>query len=165
MINIYNWSYEVDKNLVRIEFSGNIKTKLQSAIKRFNGQPMPVKTQLNEFIVKFKNTKVVDDFIKFTLEQYPNCFHLNNNWDVTRSSENIISFTAMAESSNSISDLSKILNSFLTDCDTISNLTKNELVDIQINVDATIGYITFNIKFATDIEAKDFLMDFIKFKA
>ncbi len=165
MINIYDWSYEVDKNLVRIEFSGPIKTKLQSAIKKFNGQPMPVKTQPNEFIIKFKNTKVVDDFIKFTLEYYPNFFRLNNQWDITRSSESIISFTAMKESTNSISDLSKILNSFLADCDIISNLTKNELIDIQINVDATICYITFNIKFATDIEAKDFLKDFSKFKA
>ena len=165
MINIYNWSYEVDKNLVRIEYSGPIKTKLQSAIKKFNGQPMPVKTRPNEFIVKFKNTRVVNDFITFTLEQYPNFFSLKNNWDITKSSENTISLTAMKESSNSIADLSEILCSFLADSNTISNLTRNEIFDIQINVDATICYISFSIKFATDTEAQDFLMDFIKFKA
>ena len=103
MINIYNWSYEVDKNLVRIEYSGPIKTKLQSVIKKFNGQPMPVKTQHNEFIVKFKNSKVVNDFINFTLEQYPNFFSLKNHWDISKSSESRISLTEMEESSNSIS--------------------------------------------------------------
>ena len=165
MIKLYDWSFEVDKNLVRIEFNGNIRTKIQSAIKQFNGQPMPVKMQSNEFIVKFKNKKVVDDFINFILKQYPNYFHLNNNWDVTKSSESIISCTAIKESLHSISDLSEILNSFLVDCYTISNLVKNELEDIQINVDTAICYITFNIRFATDMEAKDFIEDFIKFKA
>ena len=70
----------------------------------------------------------------------------------------------MKESSNSIADLSEILCSLLADSNTISNLTRNEIFDIQINVDATICYISFSIKFATDTEAQDFLMDFIKFK-
>lgn len=165
MINIFDWSYEVDRNFVRIEFSCPIKGKLQSAIKKFNGQLMPVKNQPNEFFVKFKNATIADEFLKFALEQHPNCFHLNNKWDVNISSENTLSFSTMKEGLNSISDLSKILNSFLDDCNTISNLTRNQLTDIQVNADTTLCYITFKINFTTGVESQNFLKDFIKFKA
>ena len=47
MINIYNWSYEIEKNLVRIEFGCTIKTKIQNIIQQFNGQQL-------EKMVKFE---------------------------------------------------------------------------------------------------------------
>ena len=78
MINIYNWSYEIEKNLVRIEFGCTIKTKIQNIIQQFNGQQLSIAMGENVLIVKFKNAKVANDFVNYVKSQNHNSYHLNN---------------------------------------------------------------------------------------
>ena len=58
MINIYNWSYEIEKNLVRIEFGCTIKTKVQNIIQQFNGQQLSIAMGENVLIVNLRMQKL-----------------------------------------------------------------------------------------------------------
>ncbi|MBR0428354.1 MAG: hypothetical protein IJK18_09210 [Clostridia bacterium] len=165
MINVYNWSYQVDKSLVRIEFHDKMKLKLQSAIKKYNGQDMPIKTEQNEFIVKFKNSKVANDFIDYILQEYPNSFTLSNDWDIAKYAENILSLTAIREYSDSTSALEKIIHSLFSDCKIISSLTKYDISNVQISAESSLCYFSFIIEFKTSEDAQIFLDEFLNFKA
>ena len=126
MINVYNWSYEIDRNLVRIEFDLNLEKRIRICIKEFGGQLMPVKTNQNETIVKFKTNKVANDFIVSLYGKYPNSFHLNNEWELSRNSEFIVSFTSMHSGTVLVNELSELINSLFYDCKTISSLISTE---------------------------------------
>lgn len=165
MINIYNWSYEIEKNLVRIEFGCTIKTKIQNIIQQFNGQQLSIAMGENVLIVKFKNAKVANDFVNYVISQYPNSFHLNNEWDASKSSETMISFTSMQGSQRSLLSLSETIASLFADSITISNLTKSKVVGIQVSADEDMCYLTFSINFKSSNDVEQFLIDFHRFKA
>lgn len=67
----------------------------------------------NVLIVKFKNAKVANDFVNYVISQYPNSFHLNNEWEASKSSETMISFTSMQGSQRSLLSLSETIASLL----------------------------------------------------
>lgn len=165
MINIYNWSYEIEKNLVRIEFGCTIKTKVQNIIQQFNGQQLSIAVGENVLIVKFKNAKVANDFVNYVISQYPNSFHLNNEWEAFKSSETMISFTSMQGSQSSLLSLSETIASLFADSITISNLTKSKVVGIQVSADKDMCYLTFSINFKSSDDVEQFLIDFHRFKA
>ena len=165
MINIFDWTFQIDNKLVRIEFTSPIEKYLQSSIEKFGGILLPVNLKENELIIKFQNNKVANDFISDILTKYPNIFHLNNSWDVCKTSNSLLNFTSICNGTNSIIELSKLINSLLEDCKTISSLTENELFNIEINIDATICCFTFNLNFSSYVEAEEFLKNFNRFKA
>ena len=165
MINIYNWSYEIEKNLVRIEFGCTIKTKVQNIVQQFNGQQLSIAVGENVLIVKFKNAKVANDFVNYVISQYPNSFHLNNEWEAFKSSETMISFTSMQGSQSSLLSLSETIASLFADSITISNLTKGKVVGIQVSADEDMCYLTFSINFKSSNDVEQFLIDFHRFKA
>lgn len=165
MSNIYNWLYEIDKNLVRLEFGCTIKTKVQNIIQQFNGQQLSIAMGENVLIVKFKNAKVTNEFINYVISQYPNSFHLNNEWEASKSSETTISFTSMQGSQSSLLSLSETIASLFSDSIIISNLTKSKVVGIQVSADEDMCYLTFSINFDSSEDADQFLVDFYKFKA
>lgn len=164
MVNIYNWSYQIENNFVRIIYVPELKKFLQSSIKNFCGVVMNTKMQDNELIIRFKDSKTVENFILAILEKYPNSFHLENLWDICKSSNSSLSFTSICDGNNSISELSKLANSLFTDCQVISLLTTNEITDIKINIDSSICCFTFDINFSSSDEAKIFLKEFNHFK-
>lgn len=165
MIKIYNWSYEIEKNLVRLELGCTIKTKVQNIIRQFNGQQLSIALGENVLIVKFKNAKVASDFVNYVISQYPNSFTLNNEWEVFKSSETTISFTSMQDSQGSLLSLSETIASLFADSITISNLTKSEVENIQVSADDDMCYLTFSIDFKSSDDVEQFLIDFYRFKA
>ena len=119
----------------------------------------------NVLIVKFKNAKVANDFVNYVISQYPNSFHLNNEWEASKSSETMISFTSMQGSQRSLLSLSETIASLFADSITISNLTKSKVVGIQVSADEDMCYLTFSINFKSSNDVEQFLIDFHRFKA
>lgn len=164
MINLYDWSFQIENNLVRLEYSMQLKKYLESCIKQFGGILMPVKSAENDLIIKFKSSKVANDFILAMQKKYPNSFHLINNWDIGKSSKNALSFSSITKITNSFSELSDLISSLFVDFKVICSLTNKKPLDIQMNVDMTICYFTFSIDFSNNNECEDFLKDFNHFK-
>lgn len=163
MINVYKWSSEIERNLVRIEFDFQIKKQILSHVQKFSGQVLPVKNaDWTEIFVKFKNSKVAEDFLQSLHAEYPNSFHLENEWELSKKDDRIISFVAMHSSVGTIQVLSNVVSSLLHDCATISGIVNTELFNIQVSADETLCYVSFSVEFDTDIEATIFLKDFNK---
>jgi len=164
MNKMYNWSFQINDNLVRIELSSELKKSLEPYIKKFSGILIPPKSEKDTLIVKFESNKIATQFISSFSEKYPNSFHLNNSWDICTSSNYEISFASLSKSPISISTLSNLSNSLFEDVNVISSLTKNEIKDIKININTCTCYFSFNILFSSSEEAKDFLEEFNYFK-
>ena len=111
------------------------------------------------------NAKVANDFVNYVISQYPNSFHLNNEWEAFKSSETMISFTSMQGSQSSLLSLSETIASLFADSITISNLTKSNVVGIQVSADEDMCYLTFSINFKSSDDVEQFLIDFHRFKA
>ena len=71
----------------------------------------------------------------------------------------------MQGSQSSLLSLSETIASLFADSITISNLTKSNVVGIQVSADEDMCYLTFSINFKSSDDVEQFLIDFHRFKA
>lgn len=163
MINIYDWSYAIEKSLVRITFNQPLTNKIIAIAKTFNAQLLTnIKSEENELYFGLKNVSVANEFVTALVEKYPNSFTLKNNWDISQTSSTTISFSCLVDSNLSI--LENVIASMLADYKTITSMTRSKISNFELNIDSSAGYMNFDIIFSSQVNAKNFIHDYNRFK-
>lgn len=163
MINIYDWSYDIEKNLVRITLNQPLTNKIILVANAFKAQLMSnIKCEENELYFGLKNALVANDFIAALTEKYPNSFSLKSNWDISQTANTTVSFSCIVDSNISI--VEDIVINMFDDFKTITSMTNKKVSNFELNIDSTVGYMNFDIVFSTQDDAKNFIHDYNRFK-
>lgn len=163
MINIYDWSYAIEKNLVRITFNQPLANKIIIVANAFKAQLLTnIKGGENELYFALKNSLVASEFVTTLVEKYPNSFILKNNWDIFQTTSTTISFSCLVESKLNI--VEDIVVSMFGDFKIITSMTNGKISNFELNIDSSVGYINFDIVFSTQAKAKNFIHDYNRFK-
>lgn len=163
MINIYDWSYAIEKNIVRITFNQPLANKIIIVANVFKAQLITnIKREENELYFGFKNDIIANDFVTALVEKYPNIFTLKNNWDISQTANTTVSFSCLVDSN--ISAVEEIVTSMFDDFKTITSMTNKKVSNFELNIDSSVGYMNFDIVFSTQDTAKSFIHDYNRFK-
>ena len=163
MINIYDWSYTIEKNLVRITFNQSLANKIIIVGNAFKAHLLTnIKSEENELYFALKNSLTANEFVASLIEKYPNSFTLKNNWDISQTANTTISFFCLVEANLSI--VEDIVVSLFNDFKVISSMTNGKISNFELNIDFSVGYMNFDIIFSTQDKAKNFIHDYNRFK-
>ncbi len=163
MINIYDWSYAIEKNIVRITFNQPLANKIIIVANVFKAQLITnIKCEENELYFGFKNAIIANDFVAALVEKYPNIFTLKNNWDISQTANTTVSFSCLVDSNTSV--VEEIVTSMFDDFKTITSMTNKKVSNFELNIDSSVGYMNFDIVFSTQDNAKNFIHDYNRFK-
>ncbi len=163
MINIYDWSYAIERNIVRITFNQPLTNKVITVANTFKAQLLTnIKGEENELYFALKNALVANEFVTALINKYPNSFTLKNNWDISQTASTTISFSCLVESKLSI--LEEVVVSMFDDFKIITSMTNGKISNFELNIDSSIGYMNFNILFSNQDKAKNFIHDYNRFK-
>ncbi|MCR5147193.1 MAG: hypothetical protein K6B70_07660 [Clostridia bacterium] len=163
MINIYDWSYDIEKNLVRIAFNQPLANKIILVANSFKAQLISnIKCEDNELYFGLKNALVANDFVTALIEKYPNSFTLKNKWDISQTANTTVSFSCIVDSN--LNDVEGIVITMFDDFKTINSLTNKKVSNFELNIDSSVGYMNFDIVFSTQDSAKNFIHDYNRFK-
>lgn len=163
MINIYDWSYAIERNIVRITFNQPLTNKVIAVANTFKAQLLTnIKGEKDELYFALKNALVANEFVTALTNKYPNSFTLKNNWDISQTASTTISFSCIVESKISI--LEEVVFSMFDDFKIITSMTNGKISNFELNLDSSIGYMNFNILFSNQDIAKNFIHDYNRFK-
>ena len=163
MINIYDWSYAIERNIVRITFNQPLTNKVIAVANAFKAQLLTnIKGEKNELYFALKNALVANEFVTALTNKYPNSFTLKNNWDISQTASTTISFSCIVESKISI--IEEVVVSMFDDFKIITSMTNGKISNFELNIDSSIGYMNFNILFSNQDKATNFIHDYNRFK-
>lgn len=164
MINIYNWSYVIEKNLVRITFNCPLANKMIVVGKAFNATLLTnIKGNDNELYFSLKNNVIAYEFVNTLMAKYPNSFSLKNNWNISQTANFTVCFYCLIESNQNPTLIKDTVSSMFDDLKIISSITDRNICDFELNIDSSVGYMNFNIIFSTQNNARRFIKDYNQF--
>ena len=163
MINIYDWSCTIERNLVRITFNQPLANNIILIGNAFKAQLLTnIKSEENELYFAFKNSLTANEFVIALIEKYPNSFTLKNNWDISQIANTTVSLSCLIETNLCI--MEDIILSMFDDFKNITSMTDGKISNFELNIDFSGGYMNFDILFTSPKKAKDFIQGYNKFK-
>lgn len=163
MINVYDWSYDIERSIVRITFHEPIANKIIQVAEAQKARLLTnVKCAENELYFGLRTSVAISNFITALAQKYPNSFTLKNDWDISQTDNSTVSFSCLVEPNMNI--IEDIVASMFDDFRFISSMTKRKTSNFELNVDGSIAYMTFDIIFSTQDEARTFIYDYNRFK-